>query len=111
LLGALSLGDIGHHFPNTDARYKNISSVALLKNVMTLVQQQGYITGNIDCTVVAEAPKINPHRMAMQRVLAPVLMISEDRISIKATTNEKMGFIGREEGIVAYAIALIYKAE
>jgi 2-C-methyl-D-erythritol 2,4-cyclodiphosphate synthase len=111
LLGALSLGDIGHHFPNTDIRYKNISSILLLEQVMNLVREKGYQLGNADCTIVAEAPKINPFCEAMKKRLALVLKTKVDRVSIKATTNEKMGFIGREEGIVAYATVLIYKAD
>jgi 2-C-methyl-D-erythritol 2,4-cyclodiphosphate synthase len=109
LLGALGLADIGHHFPNTDERYRNIRSTELLLHVMQLVEDKGYHLGNADCTIVAEAPKINPYREAMQAVLAPILKVDHDAISIKATTNEKLGFIGRNEGIVAYATVLVFK--
>lgn len=109
LLGALSLRDIGYHFPNTDERYRNIDSKVLLKQVMTLITEKGYRLGNADCTVVAEDPKINPHIDAMQLVLSPILQCTPHDISIKATTNEKLGFIGRKEGITAYAVVLLIK--
>ncbi len=107
LLGAAGLGDIGKHFPNTNAQYKNISSLLLLENVASMIQDRHYYIGNIDVTIIAQEPKINPYVPAMQKVLAPVLKIPVDAISIKATTTEKMGFIGREEGIAAFATALI----
>jgi 2-C-methyl-D-erythritol 2,4-cyclodiphosphate synthase len=109
LLGALNLRDIGFHFPNTDERYKGIDSKKLLANVMELVIGKGYSIGNIDCTVVAESPKINPHIEAMQHCLSPILNISVEDISIKATTNEQLGFIGRGEGIVAHATCLVHR--
>lgn len=108
LLGALNLRDIGYHFPNTDPRFKGIDSKKLLLKVMELVHEKNYAIGNIDCTVIAENPKINPHIEAMQKCLAPILRIGTDDISIKATTNEQLGFIGREEGIVAHATCLVY---
>ncbi len=107
LLGAAGLGDIGKHFPNTNAQYKNISSVLLLENVVSMIQDRHYYIGNVDVTIIAQEPKINPYVPAMQKTLAPVLKIPVDAISIKATTTEKMGFIGREEGIAAFATALI----
>ncbi|MCG2717160.1 MAG: 2-C-methyl-D-erythritol 2,4-cyclodiphosphate synthase [Candidatus Marinimicrobia bacterium] len=107
LLGAAGLGDIGKHFPNINAQYKNISSVLLLENVVSMIQDRHYYIGNVDVTIIAQEPKINPYIPAMQKILAPVLKIPVDAISIKATTTEKMGFIGREEGIAAFATALI----
>jgi 2-C-methyl-D-erythritol 2,4-cyclodiphosphate synthase len=109
LLGAAALGDIGVHFPNTSAEFKNIDSKLLLSKVVQLLKEKGYSIGNIDSTVILEAPKIVPHIPAMKAALSKVLNIAEDCISIKATTNEKMGFIGRHEGVSAHAIALIQK--
>lgn len=109
LLGAAGLKDIGYHFPNTDPRYKGIDSKILLSEVMKLLGAKGYKVGNIDCTVVAEQPKINPHTAAMRAALAPLLQVSQEDISIKATTNEKLGYVGSEDGINAYAVALIFK--
>lgn len=107
LLGAAGLRDIGFHFPNNDHKYKNIDSKELLKNVMRQLARKKYRVGNIDVTLCLEQPKINPHIPAMKKTLSGVMEISEDDVSIKATTNEKMGFIGREEGIAAYAVVLI----
>ena len=109
LLGAANLRDIGHHFPNTDESYRGIDSKKLLAEVMALLDKKNYKVVNIDATVCLEKPKINPHITRMQEVLAPILEISTDDISIKATTNESLGFIGREEGVAAYAIGLIQK--
>lgn len=109
LLGAANLRDIGFHFSNQSSEFKNIDSKILLQRVMTMLAEKGYRPGNIDCALTLEAPKINPHIPAMQKVLAEVMQIDEDDISIKATTNEKMGFVGREEGVCAYAVALIQK--
>jgi 2-C-methyl-D-erythritol 2,4-cyclodiphosphate synthase len=109
LLGAANLRDIGFHFPNTDARYKNIDSKSLLAESAAKVQEAGYSIGNIDATVIAEAPKINPFIPTMQETIAEVLNVTSDVISIKATTNEQLGAIGRQEGIAAMAVALIYK--
>jgi 2-C-methyl-D-erythritol 2,4-cyclodiphosphate synthase len=109
LLGAAGLKDIGHHFPNTDPRYKGIDSKVLLVEVMRLLQAKGYKVSNVDCTVVAEQPKINPHTAAIREALAPLLQISQEDISIKATTNEGLGYVGSENGINAYAVALLFK--
>ena len=109
LLGAANLGDIGLHFPNTDNQYKNIDSKILLKRTVDLVQQKGYAIGNIDASLTLEKPKIKPHIEAMQKTLSAVIGISTEDISIKATTNEKMGYVGREEGLCAYAVVLIEK--
>lgn len=110
LLGAANLGDIGHHFSNTDARWKGISSLILLQECVKLLAEKGWSIGNIDAMICLEAPKINPHVPAMKQHIATAAGISEEDISIKATTNETMGFVGREEGIVAYAVCLIEKA-
>ncbi len=107
LLGAANLRDIGFHFSNTDARWKGISSVILLEECVKMLQEKNYVIGNIDCMICLEAPKINPHIPAMKTILANAMGISVDDLSIKATTNEQMGFIGREEGVVAYATVLI----
>jgi 2-C-methyl-D-erythritol 2,4-cyclodiphosphate synthase len=110
LLGAANLGDIGYQFPDTDKQFKGIDSKVLLQRVMELVRAKGFLLGNIDCTVCLQQPKVNPHISEMKKALAHVLRTDEDNISIKATTTEKLGFVGREEGISAYAVALIYKA-
>ena len=110
LLGAASLRDIGYHFPDTANEYENIDSKILLAKTCTLLRQKGYEIGNIDATVCAERPKINPHIPHMQEVLAQVMNIDTDNISIKATTTEHLGLTGREEGMSAYAVALIFKA-
>lgn len=109
LLGAAGLRDIGFHFPDTSAEFKNADSKLLLARVMELIRDKGFEPGNIDATLVAEQPKINPHVTAMKEVLSKVTGMDTDDISIKATTNEKMGYIGREEGITAYAVVLLYK--
>ena len=109
LLGAANLKDIGYHFPDTSAEFKSIDSKVLLKKVVDLVRSKGYELGNIDTTLVLEQPKIKPHIDEMQKVLSVVMGIEMEDISIKATTNEKLGFIGREEGVTAYAVALISK--
>jgi len=108
LLGAANLGDIGQHFPDTDASYKNIDSKILLNKTTALLQEKNWLVGNIDCSICLEKPKIMKHATEMKAAIAEAMGISVDSISIKATTNEQMGFIGREEGIVAYAVALIY---
>jgi 2-C-methyl-D-erythritol 2,4-cyclodiphosphate synthase len=107
LLGAAGLGDIGKHFPDTDQSFKNIDSKILLKNVLELLKSENYSVVNIDCSLVLEKPKIAPYIPEMNKCLREILNIPENCVSIKATTNEKMGYIGREEGIAAYAIALI----
>lgn len=107
LLGAANMRDIGYHFPDTSADTLNIDSKILLKKTVRLIATKGYKVGNIDATVCAERPKINPHVEAMRRCLASVIGCPEDAISIKATTTEHLGFTGREEGISAYAVCLI----
>ena len=109
LLGAANLRDIGFHFQNTDARFKNIDSKKLLAEVVKLLTTKNYRIGNVDATVVLESPKLNPHIPAMQKVLSSVLNIEEDAVSIKATTNELLGYVGREEGVNASAVVLIFK--
>lgn len=111
LLGAANMRDIGFHFPDTAAEYKNIDSKVLLQRVIELIASKGYRVGNIDATICAERPKLNPHIPAMQQVLSEVMGLEVDDISIKATTTEKLGFTGREEGISAYATVLIEKKE
>jgi len=109
LLGAAGMCDIGYHFPNTEAKYKGIDSKLLLAEVIKLISAKGYTVGNADCTLCAEQPMINPHIDAMKKALAPILQISIEDISIKATTNEKLGYVGREDGMNAYAVVLISK--
>jgi 2-C-methyl-D-erythritol 2,4-cyclodiphosphate synthase len=109
LLGALALGDIGVHFPNTDPAYKNIDSKLLLAKCHELITQKGYRVVNIDSTLCLEAPKIKSYVDAMREVIASIVQISVDDVSVKATTTEKMGFAGREEGLIAYATALLQK--
>ena len=109
LLGALALGDIGQHFPNTDTAYKDIDSKILLAKSFGLIKDRGWRVVNIDSTVTLEAPKIMKYAPAMRSTLADLLGIGVDDISIKATTTEQMGFVGRGEGIVAYAVALLEK--
>ena len=111
LLGAANLRDIGFHFPNTNPKYKGADSKLLLKEVVSLLKKKGYAVGNIDATLSLEAPKINPHIDRMQAVIAPILEVSTEEVSIKATTNEKLGYVGRGEGVNAYAVALIYKKQ
>lgn len=110
LLGAAAMRDIGYHFPDTAAAYENIDSKILLRDTVALIRERGYEIGNIDVTVCAERPKLNPHIPLMQETLARVMEIAPDDISIKATTTEKLGFTGREEGISAYAVALLQKS-
>jgi len=107
LLGAAGLGDIGTYFPDTDQKFKNIDSQILLKQVKEEISKKGFKIGNIDSVVMAEKPKINPHKSAMQAVLSKTLEIEEEKIGIKATTTEKLGFTGREEGIAAQAVAVL----
>ena len=107
LLGAANMRDIGYHFPDNAASTLDIDSKILLKKVIALIATKGYRVGNIDATVCAERPKLNPHIPAMKECLSQVMGVDEDDISIKATTTEKLGFTGREEGISAYAVALI----
>lgn len=109
LLGAAALRDIGFHFPDTDPRYKGIDSKKLLVEVIKLLKSKGYSVGNTDLTICAERPKINPHVEEMRQVLADCMEVDVDCVSIKATTTEKLGFTGREEGMSAYATVLIVK--
>lgn len=107
LLGAANLGDIGKHFPDTSNEYKNIDSKILLKKTYELLQENGFLIGNIDATICLQKPKIGPYIPQMQKTLSEILSIDIQNISIKATTTEKMGFVGQEQGISAYAVALI----
>lgn len=109
LLGAANLRDIGYHFPDTSDEYQDVDSKILLKRSVELLREKGYEISNIDSTICAEYPKLNPHIPAMQEVMGEIMGISTEQISIKATTSEKMGFVGRQEGITAYAVVLIYK--
>lgn len=109
LLGAAALGDIGKHFPDSDPAYKGISSLKLLSHVGDLIKKAGYSIGNIDSTIVAQHPKMSPHIQQMRQNIADTLGISLDRVSVKATTTEHLGFEGREEGISAQSVALIEK--
>lgn len=107
LLGAANMRDIGYHFPDTAAETDGIDSKILLRKTMDLIATKGYRVGNIDATVCAQRPKLNPHIPAMQQCLSEVMGIDEDAVSIKATTTERLGFTGREEGISAYAVCLL----
>ena len=109
LLGAANLGDIGRHFPDTDPKYKGIDSKLLLKEVIKLIRLKGYELGNIDATICLQTPKIGPYIPKMQKVLADCMSVDTDLVSIKATTTEKLSFVGREEGVSAYATVLIQK--
>jgi len=109
LLGAAGLGDIGSHFPDTDPKYKNADSAILLKDSYSLVRKAGYQLSNVDATIVAEAPKIMPHVRKIRERISTLLECDMEQVSIKATTNEKMGFLGRSEGIAVHAVALIFK--
>jgi 2-C-methyl-D-erythritol 2,4-cyclodiphosphate synthase len=111
LLGAAALGDIGKHFPDTDPQYRGISSVKLLAQVVKLLDEKGYTIGNVDCTVVAQKPKLAPYIPQMRQVIADTLGIDIDCVSVKATTTEHLGFEGRMEGISSQAVALIMKKE
>jgi 2-C-methyl-D-erythritol 2,4-cyclodiphosphate synthase len=107
LLGALALGDLGVHFPDSDPRYRNADSRALLRHVMTLVASRGYEIGNVDATVIAQAPKLAPFVDRMRANMAADLGCEVERVSVKATTTERLGFTGREEGIAAHAVVLV----
>lgn len=109
LLGAANLRDIGYHFANTDNRWKGMDSKYFLGEVTKMLHAKGWRIGNVDCTIVLEKPKVNPHIEEMKQVLAPIMDIDMDDISIKATTNERLGYVGRDEGVNAYAVALIIK--
>lgn len=111
LLGAANLRDIGYHFSNRDERWRGKDSKFFLEKVTEMLRQEGWKVENVDCTVCLESPKINPHIPKMKSVLAPLMNITEKEISIKATTNEKLGYVGREEGVNAYAVALISRIQ
>jgi 2-C-methyl-D-erythritol 2,4-cyclodiphosphate synthase len=110
LLGAANLRDIGFHFSNKDERWKNADSKIFLKETIRMLNEKGWRVENVDCTVTLEEPKVNPHVTEMKKIMAPLMNITEDDISIKATTSEKLGYVGREEGVNAMAVALIVKA-
>jgi 2-C-methyl-D-erythritol 2,4-cyclodiphosphate synthase len=107
ILGAANLRDIGYHFADTDPQYKGIDSKILLRDVMKLLRNEGYELGNIDTTICLQLPKVNPHIPTMKECLAEVMGVEESQVSIKATTTEKLGFVGRQEGVSAYCVALI----
>jgi 2-C-methyl-D-erythritol 2,4-cyclodiphosphate synthase len=109
LLGALSLGDLGQHFPDTDPAYKSADSKGLLSKIYRLILKAGFCIGNVDCIIMAQAPKMASHVPAMRKTIARLLETRADRISVKATTTEKLGFIGRGEGIAASAIILLHR--
>ena len=111
LLGAANLRDIGYHFPDTDPKYKGVDSRILLADTVKLLHEKGWQVGNVDCTIVAEAPKLNPHVPAMQAIIAPLLGVDIDAVSIKATRNEGMDAIGNREGMKVYAVVLIQSNE
>ncbi len=111
LLGAANLRDIGYHFPDTSANYAGVDSKILLKHTVALLAEKGYRVGNLDSTIVAERPKINPYVDEMRACLAPLMAIDLDAVSIKATTSECMGFVGREEGVIAFATVLIERTD
>jgi 2-C-methyl-D-erythritol 2,4-cyclodiphosphate synthase len=109
ILGALALGDIGKHFPDTDNSFKGIDSKILLQKVISLIDEKGYKVGNIDSSLCVEKPKVMPYAEQMRETIAGICNVGIDDVSVKATTNEKMGFIGREEGLVAYVVVLLLK--
>lgn len=109
LLGAASLRDIGYHFPDTSDEFEGIDSKVLLSRTVALLTEKGWQIGNVDATICAQQPKLNPHIETMRQVLAPLMNIDVEDINIKATTTERLGFVGRQEGISAYAVALIQK--
>ena len=111
ILGALALGDIGHHFPDTDAKYEGVDSRKLLKEVSDLAADRGYRIGNLDMTIAAEAPKMAPHIKAMRTEIASLLETDISNVNVKATTTEKLGYVGRAEGIATHAVVLLFKKE
>ncbi|WP_437884178.1 2-C-methyl-D-erythritol 2,4-cyclodiphosphate synthase [Pseudomonas sp. LRF_L74] len=110
LLGAVALGDIGKHFPDTDPTFKGADSRVLLRHVVGLIQGKGWQVGNVDATIIAQAPKMAPYIQAMRELIAADLQVELDQVNVKATTTEKLGFTGREEGIAVHAVALLLKA-
>lgn len=111
LLGAANLRDIGFHFSNQDPRWSGMDSKFFLKEVTRMLEEKGWKIGNVDCTLSLEHPRVNPHIDEMKKALAPLMNIDEDDVSIKATTNERLGYVGRDEGVNAYAVALIMGSE
>lgn len=111
ILGALALGDIGKHFPDTEEQYRGADSRVLLRRVIALAQQQGYTLGNVDITVLAESPKLAAHIAAMRECIAADCGVATEQISVKATTTEKLGFVGRREGIEAHAVVMMFPKE
>ena len=109
LLGAAALGDIGKHFPDTDEQYRGADSMALLRQVCRILSERGYTVGNVDCTILAQRPKLAPHIQQMRENIASALSVSVDRVSVKATTEEGLGFTGEGLGIAAHAVALIHE--
>lgn len=109
LLGSIAAGDIGYHFPDTDDKYKNIDSAVLLEQTARLISKDDYSIGNIDITIVAQAPRMSPYIQSMRQRLAGILHIADSQINIKATTTEKLGFTGREEGIAVHTVVLVYR--
>ncbi|CAH0161949.1 2-C-methyl-D-erythritol 2,4-cyclodiphosphate synthase [Pseudomonas corrugata] len=109
LLGAAALGDIGKHFPDTDPRFKGVDSRVLLRHVVSLIHAKGWKVGNVDNTIVAQAPKMAPHIEAMRQLIAEDLQVELDQVNVKATTTEKLGFVGREEGIAVHSVALLLR--
>jgi 2-C-methyl-D-erythritol 2,4-cyclodiphosphate synthase len=109
LLGAANMRDIGFHFKNTDDRWKGMDSKFFLKEVTRMITEKGWKVGNVDCTICLEKPKIGPHIDAMKKAMAPLMNVTEEEIAIKATTTETLGYVGREEGVNASAVVLIYK--
>ncbi|MBQ9469996.1 MAG: 2-C-methyl-D-erythritol 2,4-cyclodiphosphate synthase [Bacteroidales bacterium] len=109
MLGAANMRDIGHHFPDTDPTLRGIDSKILLQRTTELIAQKGYRVGNVDSTVCLQSPKIGPHIESMQQTLAGIMGLSPDEVSIKATTTERLGFVGREQGVAAYAVVLLTK--
>lgn len=107
ILGALCLGDIGNHFPDNDEQYENISSRILLRHVVSLMTQKGYQIGNVDITVVAQAPKMSPHLLAMRTCLSEDLQCDVEQVNVKATTTEKLGYTGRKEGVAVHSVVLL----
>lgn len=111
LLGALALGDIGKHFPDTDPRYKGADSLELLRHVVKLIHEHGYTVGNLDAVILAQKPKLAPHIVQMRENIAAVCEVPVDHVSVKATTEERLGFTGREEGISAHCVVLLLKKD
>lgn len=109
ILGSLALGDIGKHFPDTSSEFKGIDSKILLARVMELVWERGYVLGNADITIAAQKPKMAPHLLKMRETMAAIMKVDTDRVSVKATTTEKLGFVGREEGIEVWASVIVLK--